>query len=258
MGTAFAEQLLFQNERGAVGTYGSTGFEYLTPNNDYMSTITRVWFYCTPYDTMVTQTQAEWQFGQLMFLAEAELVTTRGVNQAAQPDPVERYHILGEPDAAHRRGSAGIQCHRQRPAGEQRRPDRCQRSRTASTWWPWSPTRTRSTSSGSRSKVVMRPISLTVVRMVDPELPHARQYRLSFRHRLQPRTYDIVLRAYQAPDTTAGQYHMVAEFVLKVESSISVSVNGRPIQSGAAVPADGNYRIDLEFPGVLSRSRASV
>jgi len=89
-------------------------------------------------------------------------------------------------------------------------------------------------------------------------LPRARQYRVSFRHVLQPRTYDIVLRAYQAPDTAAGQYHMAAEFVLKVESSISVSVNGRAIESGAAVPADGNYRIDLGFPVFIPSSDISV
>jgi Arc/MetJ family transcription regulator len=41
---------------------------------------------------------------------------------------------------------------------------------------------------------------------------------------------------------------MVAEFQLKVESSIAVAVNGRTIESGAAVPADGSYRVDMRFP----------
>jgi hypothetical protein len=100
--------------------------------------------------------------------------------------------------------------------------------------------------------------SLQVVALSDPSLPHARQYRVSFEHLLMPRTYDIVLRAFQAPDTTAGQYHMAAEFRLKVESSIQVAVNGRAIQSGASVPADGSYRVDLTFPVFIPSSAISV
>jgi hypothetical protein len=100
--------------------------------------------------------------------------------------------------------------------------------------------------------------SLRVVRLSDPDLPHARQYRVSFHHLLMPKTYDIVLRAYQAPDTTEGTYHMAAEFRLKVESSIAVAVNGRSIQSGASVPADGNYRVDLSFPVFIPQSEISI
>jgi hypothetical protein len=51
---------------------------------------------------------------------------------------------------------------------------------------------------------------------------------------------------------------MAAEFVLKVESSITVSVNGRPIESGAAVPVDGSYRIDLAFPVFIPSSEIVV
>mgnify|MGYP003542423234 CR=1 FL=1 len=79
-----------KDERGAVGTYGSSGFEYLGANNDYMNRTAQVWFYEAPYDTMINQTQAEWKFGELMFLAEAQMAPS-------QPTPVERYHILGDP-----------------------------------------------------------------------------------------------------------------------------------------------------------------
>jgi hypothetical protein len=97
-----------------------------------------------------------------------------------------------------------------------------------------------------------------VVQLSDPNLPHARQYRVSFHHLLHPKTYDIVLRAFQAPDTTSGQYHIAAEFRLKVESSIAVSVNGRAIQSGASVPADGSYRVDLTFPVFIPSSAIAI
>jgi hypothetical protein len=92
-GDCFAEQYLFQSERGAVDTYGSSGFEYLDRNVDYTNTLAAVWFYQAPYDTMTAQTQAEWKFGQLMYLVEAQMATV----SSFQADAVERYHILGDP-----------------------------------------------------------------------------------------------------------------------------------------------------------------
>jgi hypothetical protein len=89
---------------------------------------------------------------------------------------------------------------------------------------------------------------LNITPLVDAALPRARQYRVSFLHKLRPENYDIVLRAFQAPDTLAGAYHITAEFTLRVESSILVSVNGRQIASGSPVPATGNYRVDLTTP----------
>jgi hypothetical protein len=43
-----------------------------------------------------------------------------------------------------------------------------------------------------------------------------------------------------------------------VESTIRVSVNGRPIESGDAVPAEGKYRVDLSFPVPVSTSEVAV
>ena len=250
-GDAFAEQFLFQDERGAVGTYGSSGFEYLGANNDYMEKTAQVWFYETPYDTMLNQTQAEWKLGQLMYLTEAEMAIP-------QAEPVERYHILGDPLL---RIDAGPPAFGVTVNGQ--------------------PVESGDLIAGGGEVDSISVVavvtdenalhkfgleidgqdmtdSLTVVRLSDPLLPHARQYRLSFRHMVMPRTYDIILRAYQSPDTTAGEYHMAAEFVLKVESSISVSVNGRAIQSGASVPVDGSYRIDLAFPVFIPSSEIVV
>lgn len=249
-GDSFAEQLLFLDERGAVNTYGSSGFEYLDRNMDYMNTVAAVWFYQAPYDTMTAQTQAEWKFGQLMYLVEAQMATV----SPFQAEAVERYHILGDPmlriDAGPPSFNVTVNGHT------------AQSGDVVST-------------GGERDSLSVVAIvtdenaihkfsleidgqdlsdSLQVVRTADPDLPNARQYRVSFRHPLLPKTYDIVLRAYQAPDTTAGQYHMAAEFRLKVESSIAVAVNGRPIQSGASVPADGSYRVDLSFPVFIPQS----
>jgi hypothetical protein len=253
-GDCFAEQYLFQSERGAVSTYGSAGFEYLDRNVDYFNTMGWVWFYQAPYDTMTAQTQAEWKLGQLMFLTEAQMAMT----SSFQADAVERYHILGDPllriDAGPPAFNVTVNGH------------------TAHTGDVVNTGGTRDTISVVATVTDENAIhkftleidghdqsdSLKVVRLSDPDLPHARQYRVSFHHLLLPQTYDIVLRAFQAPDTTAGQYHMAAEFRLKVESSIGVAVNGRTIQSGASVPADGDYRVDLTFPVFIPSSAIAV
>jgi hypothetical protein len=250
-GDAFAEQYLFQNERGAVGTYGSSGFEYLNQTNAFMNTMASIWFYEAPYDTMLNQTKAEWKFGELMFLVETQMA-------GAQRDPVERYHILGDPLL---RIDAGP------PAFEVTVDGRPARSGDI----------VQSGGEGDTIQVVavvtdenaIRDFSLeiagvdlsdslSIVPLSDPGLPRARQYRVSFRHKLRPETYDIVLRAFQAPDTLAGTYHMEAEFRLKVEATIRVTVNGRPVDSGDAVPVEGSYRIDLAFPVVVSPAEVVV
>jgi hypothetical protein len=95
--------------------------------------------------------------------------------------------------------------------------------------------------------------SLTVTPLTDPTLPRARKYQVSFAHVLRPDTYDIVLRAHQ-PDTLT----VAGEFVLRVESTIEVSVNGRVVASGGAVPSAGNYRVDLAFPVFVPGSEIDV
>lgn len=250
-GDAFAEQFLFQGERGAVGTYGSSGFEYLFPNNRYMETTARVWFYEAPYDTMLNQTQAEWKFGELMFLVESQMA-------GEQRDPVERYHILGDPLLRIDAGPPNFD------VTVNGRPFETGEVVEAG---------------GVNSSVDVVAVvtdenairkfsleidgvdatdSLRITPLTDANLPRARQYQVSFSHRVRPDNYDIVLRAFQSPDTLAGKYHIAAEFVMRVESSISVSVNGRAVASGASVPGEGQYRIDLSFPVFVPSSEIGV
>ncbi len=251
-GDAFAEQLLFQNSRGAVSTYGSSGYEFLSSNVQYMNVMSQVWFYDAPYDTMVNQTQAEWKFGQLMFLVEANMV---GFGQNEQ---VERYHILGDPLLNIDAGP---------PSFDVTVDGRAVASGDV----------IESGGEGDLVDVVAvvtdenaindfdleiggvdMTDSLTIEALVDPALPRARQYRLSFQHKLRPENYDIVMRAYQSPDTLAGQYHIAAEFQLRVQASIEVAVNGRVVTSGAAIPSKGNYRVDLTFPVFVDGSAIGV
>ncbi|HET6348522.1 MAG TPA: C25 family cysteine peptidase, partial [Candidatus Krumholzibacteria bacterium] len=249
-GDAFAEQFLFQDERGAVGTYGSSGFEYLDDNADYMNTTAAVWFYEAPYDTLVNQTNAEWKFGEMMFLTEAQMAVMNSRQAAA----VERYHILGDPMLRVDAGPPSFQ------VTVNGKPVQNNEKITSGGEFDTINVVAVVTDENAIHKFSLEVAgvdasdSLTVTPTSDPGLVHARQYRVSFRHRLLPQTYDIVLRAFQAPDTTAGQYHLAAEFRLKVEAYIAVSVNSRAVESGASVPADGDYRVDLGFPVFIPQS----
>ncbi|MCI0452193.1 MAG: C25 family cysteine peptidase [Candidatus Latescibacteria bacterium] len=253
-GDAFAEQLLFQNNgRAAVGTYGSSGFEYLGANNSYMNTMARVWFYEAPYDTMLEHTQAEWKFGQLMFLVESQLA-----GFSNQRDPVERYHILGDPllniDAGPPAFDVTVNG---LPVSDGDDVTSLGETDTLSVVAVVTDENAIRDFELEIAGIDMSD-SLTIQALTDPTLPRARQYRLSFAHTLQPENYDIVLRALQAPDTLAGNYHIVAEFTLRVESSIEVAVNGHVVTSGASVPAKGDYRIDLSFPVYVPGSEIGV
>jgi len=203
-GDAFGEQYLFQNERGAVGTFGSSGFEYLNQTNAFMNVTAAVWFYDAPYDTNgQPKTQAEWQFGQLMFLVESQIA-------GSQRDRWKRYT------------SWAIRSCASTPARRLSRVTVNGAPRAAATWWNraargtrcgwsrWSPTRTRSATSSWRSRAPTSATRSSSSRWWMRSCRAPASNRVSFRHKVRPETYDIVLRAYQAPDTLAGNYHMVA------------------------------------------------
>jgi hypothetical protein len=98
---------------------------------------------------------------------------------------------------------------------------------------------------------------LSVEQLLDPQLASGRQYRLRFAHKLQPRTYDIVLNAFQAPDTS-GEYNMAGEFLLRVVSSVSVTVNGRVVQSGATIPSRSDFLVEVSLPVFVPSDSVSV
>ncbi|MFH1755414.1 MAG: C25 family cysteine peptidase, partial [Candidatus Latescibacterota bacterium] len=89
-GDCFAELLLFQNNKGAVATYGSSGFEYLSPNRSFNNIIFDTYFTSPPQDKMVASDRAQvrWIFGEVMTLGELRYGAS---------GPIKRYHILGDP-----------------------------------------------------------------------------------------------------------------------------------------------------------------
>ncbi|MFH1754538.1 MAG: hypothetical protein ABIA59_02435, partial [Candidatus Latescibacterota bacterium] len=100
--------------------------------------------------------------------------------------------------------------------------------------------------------------SMEVTRLLDATLSASRSYRVAFKHKIEPRSYDIILRAFQSPDTTGNDYSMTAEFVLRVQMNAILKVNGREIANGDPVPARGDYVLELGFPVLIDPSRIEV
>jgi hypothetical protein len=250
-GDCFAEQLLFVNNEGAASTYGSTGFEFLDQVKNYMKVFTEIWFYEAPYEDMVVQTGGRWVFGPMMFLVEAEAITRHG-----QQDPVDRYHILGDPllriDAGPPLITATVNG-RAVQSGDNV-------SASADTIDVVATVTDENVIEKFELWVDGEDMSSTldVEATGNEPISPARSYEVRFRHGIRFDKYDIVLKALQAPDTTSGQYYMAAEFVLHVPNDMDVTVNGRVLNSGDAVPTKGNYAITLRLPTFVPSSEIGV
>ncbi len=252
-GECFAEQFLFQsNNRGAVSTYGSSGFEYLGETNDFMELLANTWFYGTGYESNVDVTQGKWVFGQLMFLVETEFATL----SIRAIEAMERYHLLGDPllniDAGPPNITASVNGQSVQ-SGDFVKADTDGRVSVSAV-----------VSDENRIDAIELTINgqdatatLTETPLVDTGLPRSRSYQVDFVHTLLPSTYDIVLRALQAPDTT-GQPQLAGEFTFRVASEINVTVNGRPVADGETVPAKGDYVVQVNFPVVVQAQDITI
>lgn len=250
-GDCFAELLLLQINKGAVSTYGSSGFEYLTPNRKFNNIIFNTFFSSPPQDTMVASNRAQvrWIFGEVMTLSELRYGSS---------GPIKRYHILGDPLL---RIDAG--------------PPRFDVTMNGL------PVQTGDmvfSAVGSDTVYVEADIcdevaidslmleidgenvtgSMEVTRLLDDTLAVSRSYHVSFKHKLEARTYDIVLRALQAPDTSGNRYSMTAEFILRVQMNAALKVDGREIASGDPVPAEADYLLELSFPVLIESERIDI
>ena len=251
-GDAFAEQLLFQNREAAVGTYGSSGFEYLGQVNNFMNLFTSVWFYNAPYESIVETTEGHWIFGQLMYLVEAEAV---GIGQ---DKPVDRYHILGDPLL---RIDAGPPLVEATVNG-----DSVQSGYTVGATVDTIAVVARVADENVIEAFELwvdgedRKGTLDITKIGDDNIPLSRTYEVRFTHLRQINEYDIVLRALQAADTTKGEFHIAAEFVIHVPSKagLTLTVNGQPKSDGDTVPGRGDYRIELGLPDYISSSEIAI
>jgi hypothetical protein len=250
-GDCLAELLLLQNNKAAVATYGSSGFEYLTPNRNFNNIIFNTYFSSPPQDTMVAsgRSQVRWIFGEVMTLSELRYGSS---------GPIKRYHILGDPllriDAGPPRFNVTVN-------GDA--------AQTGQVIFSAGGSDTVTVEADICDEVAIDSLmleidgedvtgSMEITRLLDETLTASRSYHVAFKHKLDPRTYEIILRAFQSPDTTGDSYSMTAEFVLRVEMDAVLKVNGREIASGDPVPASADYQLELGFPVLIDPARIAV
>jgi hypothetical protein len=95
-GDCMSEQLLFKSGAGAVATYASAGFEYLSQNAVLVERLHRTMFQALPADSAGPRneyTGAHWIFGEAIAKAEIEQID----NTSYGTEQVFRYCILGDP-----------------------------------------------------------------------------------------------------------------------------------------------------------------
>jgi hypothetical protein len=95
-GDCLSEQILFKSGSGAVGTFASSAFEYLSQNAVFCERLHEVMFQDPPVDSIPpdkVSTGAHWVLAEVVTKAEIEHLdaTTYGMNQ------ILRYVILGDP-----------------------------------------------------------------------------------------------------------------------------------------------------------------
>ena len=95
-GDCLSEQLLFKSGSGAVGTFASSAFEYLSQNAVFCERLHRVMFQSPPADSIQPEkvaTGAHWVLAEALTKAEIEHLdaTTYGFSQ------ILRHVILGDP-----------------------------------------------------------------------------------------------------------------------------------------------------------------
>jgi hypothetical protein len=257
-GDAVAELLLLR-KTGAVSTYGSSGFEFLTPNARLTGVVNDAFFEKVPTDTMIAsdKAQARWIFGEIITLSEIENLLRNPGGATGSVGQTIRFHILGDPvlrvDAGPPRFQVTVNGE-PFASGDLVAPDADNRIRVNAVV----------TDEVAIEKLALEIAGadssgiLTVTPLNDQDLSAARQYQVSFDHHIQAKRYDVILRAYQAEDTTAGTYHLAAEFVMKVQAVAELSVNGRPVYDGDLVPPQADYEFKVALPIFVDQSEIRV
>jgi hypothetical protein len=93
---SLAEKFLSWTAGGAFACYGSSGYEYLTPNYDFSNVMMRRWMMHPPYQSVEGgRIASRWVLGELMWATEADMLA---INQGSTYRAmVSQYTLLGDP-----------------------------------------------------------------------------------------------------------------------------------------------------------------
>jgi len=254
-GDCMSEQLLFKSGAGAVATYASAGFEYLSQNAVLVERLHRTLFQALPADSVGPRneyTGAHWIFGEAIAKAEIEQID----NTSYGTEQVFRYCVLGDPMLKIDPGPPLMRLEAD-SAGEYRvvSSGDTMRARDGVNLIKLRLTVSDIVAIG---RVTLRVNgedstgSLRIVPLVDADKTYARSYRVDYDYTIDPND-DLLLFQVFSPDGRE-----VGRFEIPIVTSVRAFYNdfSYEIGAGAESPPSGTFIVTADFPAYLSGAPA--
>jgi hypothetical protein len=249
-GDCMSEQLLFKSGAGAVETYASAGFEYLSQNAVLVEQLHKTIFQAPPADSVGPRneyTGAHWIFGEVIAKAEIEQIdrTSYGTDQ------VFRYCILGDPMLKIDLGPPVMRLEAD-SAGEYRELAAGDTLRALDAT---NLIKLRLTVSDivAIGRITLRvngedsTAALRIVPLVDAGLTYARSYRVDYDYTIDPNDQNLLFQVFSPDGREVGR------FELPIITSVRLFYNdfSYEIGPGAEAPPSGTFILTADFPAVL-------
>ncbi|MCX5752768.1 MAG: C25 family cysteine peptidase, partial [Candidatus Krumholzibacteria bacterium] len=248
-GDCMSEQLLFKSGAGAVATYASTGFEYLTQNAVLVEQLHRTIFQAPPADSVGPQneyTGAHWIFGEAIAKAEIEQID----HTAYGTDQVFRYCILGDPMLKIDPGPPLMRLEAD-SAGEYRVviPGDTMRARGGANLVKL---RLMVSDIVAIGRITLRVNgedstgSLRITPLVDADKTYARSYQVDYDYTIDPNDDALLFQVFSPDGREVGR------FDVPILTSVRLYSDGDyEIGAGVESPPAANFIVTADFPAYL-------
>ncbi len=244
-GDCITEQLLFKSRAGAVGTYASTGFEYLLENKYLCTTMHEVFFQRPPSDLIPPengQTGARWILGEAFTAGEIEHL---GSSSSYAYGQIYRYVLLGDPMLKVDPGPPLMTVSADWGDGMSELPADTLRSRNS--------TNTCSLMFSASDVVGLGDITfevdgedrsgdLTVTPTVDEDLDFARGYEARVDYTVNLEEHSLVFSTHSPDGRETGMTE------LHVALSMMLYNGSLAIPPGGDSPSEGGFLLKMQFP----------
>jgi len=252
-GDCMSEQLLFKSGAGAVATYASAGFEYLSQNAVLVERLHRTMFQALPADSVGPRneyTGAHWIFGEAIAKAEIEQID----NTSYGTEQVFRYCVLGDPMLKIDPGPPLMRLEAD-SAGEYRAVSSgdTMRARDGANLIKLRLTVSDIVAIG---RITLRVNgddstgSLRIVPLVDADKTYARSYRVDYDYTIDLNDDMLLFQVFSPDGREVGRFEIpIATSVRAFYGDFSYELGG-----GAESPPSGTFIVTADFPAYLSEA----
>jgi hypothetical protein len=248
-GDCMSEQLLFKPGAGAVATYASVGFEYLSENARLAGRLHRMFFQTPPADSVGPRneyTGAHWIFGEAVANTEIRQIDMGGM------DMVLRYTILGDPMLKVDPGPPLIRFEADWGDGYRVVSPDTIRARNGTNLIKLRLTASDIVAIGKITLQVNgedRTGSLIITPLVDADKTYARSYRADLDYTVDPNDEILVFKVF----TPEGRESGIVEIPITTQMHFYYN-DYLEIVPGVEAPPSGSFRLTLDFPAYLTQA----